>query len=308
MADIDVVGLGVATLDILSLVDHFPSGEEIQRAEDMILQGGGPVATAIVALARLGARTAMLDAVGDDWRGDLIAAELEHEGVATRHLRRCAGCTSAMACVLVRKADGARTIVYLPGTTSELQAEDLPRHAIESARAIHVNGRHAAACRQACQWARQSGVLVSFDGGAGRYRPEMHGLVPLADVCIVAREFAERYTMESDLTAAAARLVSDGPRLVVITDGLRGSWVYPAGRPGFHQPAYPLPQTVDTTGCGDAYHGAFLFALLQHMRPEAAAAFASAAAALNARRLGGRAGLPSRAEVEAFLAERGVNP
>ncbi len=304
MTDFDVIGLGVATLDLLARVDHFPCGEEIQRAEDMAIQGGGPVATAIVALARLGARTAMFDAVGDDWRGDLIRAEFEREGVSTQHLRRCAGRTSATACVMVRKSDGARSIVYLPGSTPELQVADLPRPAIESARAIHVNGRHAAACLQACQWARQAGALVSFDGGAGRYRPEMRALVSLADVCIVAREFAERYTSASDLQTAAARLLGEGPRLVVITDGVNGSWVFP---PGLHQPAYPLAIAVDTTGCGDAYHGAFLFALLQDMRPQEAAAFASAAAALNARNLGGRVGLPSRHEVEAFLAERKTN-
>ena len=146
--------------------------------------------------------------------------------------------------------------------------------------------------------------MVSFDGGAGRYRPEMRTLVPLADVCIVAREFAEHFTQESDPPAAASRLLGEGPQLVVITDGLRGSWVYPAGKPSFHQPAFPLAQPVDTTGCGDAYHAAFLFALLRDMPLQSAAAFASAAAALNARRLGGRSGLPSRAEVEAFLAER----
>jgi len=304
MAEFDVIGLGVATLDILMLVDHFPTGEEIQRAEAMTIQGGGPVATAIVALARLGARTGMLDAVGDDWRGELIWAEFEREGVSTRGLRRCPGCTSATASVMVRKSDGARTIVYLPGSTPDLQPADLPRAAIEAARAIHVNGRHSAACEQACRWARQAGVMVSFDGGAGRYRLEMRTLVPLADVCIVAREFAEHFTQESDPPAAASRLLDEGPQLVVITDGLRGSWVFPAGQPSFHQPAFPLAQPVDTTGCGDAYHAAFLFALLKDMPLRSAAAFASAAAALNARRLGGRSGLPSRAEVEAFLAER----
>ena len=72
MSGHDVVGLGVATIDIVMLVDHLPAEEEIERALDLTLQGGGPVATAIVTLTRLGARTAMLDAIGDDWRGKLI--------------------------------------------------------------------------------------------------------------------------------------------------------------------------------------------------------------------------------------------
>jgi sugar/nucleoside kinase (ribokinase family) len=303
MPGFDVVGLGVSTVDIVSLVDHFPTGEEIQRAEDMTIQGGGPVATAIAALARLGARTAMLDAIGDDWRGGLILAEFDRAGVSTEHIRRCHGASSATACLLVRRPDGARTIVFLPGTTPELEIADLPREVIESARALHVNGRHGQACLQACRWARQAGVLVSFDGGAGRYREEMRRLVPLSDVCIVARQFAEQYTAETDIPAALSRLRSEGPQVVAVTDGLRGSWVESQDGARFHQPAFPVADLVDTTGCGDAYHGAFLFGLLQGLRLEAVAAFASAAAALNARHLGGRAGLPTRAQVEAFLDE-----
>jgi sulfofructose kinase len=298
---LDVLGLGVSTLDIVSLVDHFPAGEEIQRAEAMTLQGGGPVATAIVALARLGARTAMLDTVGDDWRARQIIDEYQSEGVITQHILRLPDCTSATACVLVRRGDGARTIVYFPGTTRELTATDLSPELIGSARILHVNGRHDGACLQACQWARLSGVRVSFDGGAGRYRPELRALVPLSDVCIVAREFALRYTGLHDVTAGAAALADEGPGLVVITDGRRGSWIHSETHAPFHQPAFPIDGVVDTTGCGDAYHAAFLYGLLQDWPLPHTAAFASAAAALNARHLGGRQGLPTRSQVEAFL-------
>jgi sugar/nucleoside kinase (ribokinase family) len=304
MPKIDVVGLGVSTVDIVTLVDHFPAQEGIQRALDMTVQGGGPVATAIVALARLGARIAMLDAVGDDWRSSLILEEFEREGVETRHVKRCPGRTSATACVLVQRDTGARAIIYLPGTTPELSPGDLPRQAIESARILHLNGRHGEACLEACRWARLAGVLVSFDGGADRYRPEMRPILPLTDICIVARDFAEKFTQEKDIPASAARLLEEGPRLIVVTDGTHGSWVFPREGRAFHQPAYRLSQVVDTTGCGDAYHGAFLFGLLQGWPLERVASVASAAAALNARHLGGRRGLPRLDAVEAFLALR----
>jgi len=298
----DVIGLGVSTLDILARVDHFPAGEEIQRADDLTLQGGGPVATAIVALARLGARTAMLDAVGGDWRGRLILEEFAREGVDTTHLRRCDDCSTAIACVLVERRSGARTIVYLPGSTLELSPADLAPGLIESARLLHLNGRHWETCLSAARRARGAGVRVSFDGGADRFRPEMRQLLPLVDIAIVARDFASRYSGEDDPLRAAHTLAQDGPALVVVTDGVRGSWIFPTDGSPFHQPAYRVEPLVDTTGCGDAYHGAFLWAMLQDRTLEQAAALASAAAALNARCLGGRAGLPTLEEVEAFLA------
>ncbi len=263
MKHFDVVGLGVSPLDMVTLVDHFPAEEGVQEALDIAVQGGGPVATALVTLARLGAKTVMLDAVADDWRGKLVLAEFRAEGVRTDYLKVSPGRISSTATVLVsRQAAGARAIVFYPGTAPELSPADLPRAEIESARFLHVNGRHGEACLQACQWARAAGVQVSFDGGAHRYRPELRQLVPLTDVCIVARDFAEKYTQATDIPQAGEALLREGPRLAAITDGIRGSWIYSQEGEFFHQPAYLLPDVVDTTGCGDSYHGAFLFGLL----------------------------------------------
>jgi sulfofructose kinase len=304
MGRIEVVGIGAATVDMLTLVDHFPAKREVQRALEMIIQGGGPVATALVTLARLGAKTAMVDAIADDWRGALIREELQREEVLTDYVVLRPGCTSAAACILVAQEGGARAIMYAPGTAPELLATDVPRALVQSAKFLHVNGRHWDACLYAIQLARAANCRVSFDGGADRYRPELRELVPLTDICIVARDFAERYTQEPEIARAAQVLASAGPGLVVITDGTRGSWVHPRGERPFHQPAYRFPKTVDTTGCGDSYHGAFVFGLLRGMKLAEAAALASAVAALNSQYLGGRGGIPNLAQVQAFLASR----
>jgi sugar/nucleoside kinase (ribokinase family) len=298
----EVIGLGASTVDILSLVDHFPCREEVQEAQEITVQGGGPVATAMVTLARLGARTALLDVIGDDWRGDVILNEFRRDGVCTDHLRRVAGATSATASVLVRQGDGARTIVFYPSTAPALAAADVSNQVIASAKILHVNGRHWKACLQACRYARASGVKVSFDGGAHRYNPEISQLIQLTNICIVARDFAEQYAHTTHVEQAAKTLLVEGPELVVITDGANGSWIYPQNGPSFHQPAYLLPNVVDTTGCGDSYHGAFLFGLVRDFDLKQTAALASAVAALNAQKLGGRGGLPTFEEVTEFLA------
>lgn len=232
--------------------------------------------------------------------------EYQREGVCADYIKVSPGCESSNACVLVRKQDGARTIVYDPGTAPELLPSDTSRSLIESARFLHINGRHWEAMMQAIQWARAAGVQVSFDGGAHLYQPELKQLAPLTDICIVARDFAERYTKETDMHEAAAMLLDSGPGLVVITDGTQGSWIYSREGEWFHQPAYLLPNVVDTTGCGDSYHGAFLFGLLKGMELEQVASVASAVAALNSQHLGGRAGLPTFEQVNSFLASRAV--
>ncbi len=304
MSAFDVIGLGASTVDILSLVDHLPAEDENMRAADISVQGGGPVATAMVTLARLGARTAMIDAIGDDWRGTLIREEFRREGVAVDFLRVGPGWTSPTSCILVQKDNGARSIIWAPGSAPELRADDLPAAAIASAKILHVNGRHWEACMAAVRVAREAGVQVSFDGGAGRYRAELDELVPLTDICIVARDFAEKYTRETSIDQTAEKLLSTGPRLVVITGGTSGSWIYPRNGEPFHQPAYTMPSVVDTTGCGDSYHGGFLFGLLKGMPLRKAASFASAVAAINTQQLGGRRGLPTYDKVNTFLAAR----
>jgi sugar/nucleoside kinase (ribokinase family) len=133
----------------------------------------------------------------------------------------------------------------------------------------------------------------------------MRELVPVTDICIVARDFAEHYTQTEDMWEAGQQLLAEGPDLVGITDGTRGSWIFPQGESPFHQAAFLLPAVVDTTGCGDSYHGAFLFGLLRGLGLRQSAALASAVAALNTQHLGGRRGLPSYGQATAFLDEVG---
>jgi sulfofructose kinase len=300
----DVVGIGVSTVDLIMLVDELPGAELVQRAHASLLQGGGPVATALVAVARLGGRAAMIDKLGDDWRGKLILEEFEREGVATDYIACAKGCTSSVASVLVREGDAARTIIYSPGDAGDLSAAELPEEAIVSSCILHLNGRHLQASLAAARTAQLHGVPVSFDGGAGRYGDGLRELIGLTDLCIVARQFAFAFSGVEELAASAAGLLACGPEIVVLTAGAEGSWVFDREGLCFHQPAFQLERVVDTTGAGDAYHGGFLFGITNGYGLEQCARFASALAAMNTMQLGGRSALPSCAEALCFVNER----
>ena len=77
MRGVDVVGIGRAPLDIVYVVDHFPTGDDLIRVEEASMQGGGPVPNALCALSHLGASTTLLDTIGDDWQGQKIREYLE---------------------------------------------------------------------------------------------------------------------------------------------------------------------------------------------------------------------------------------
>ncbi len=299
----DVVGLGVSTIDLLMVVDELPGGELVQKAHATAVAGGGPVATALVALARLGAKTAMLDRLGDDLFGRMILEEFGREGVDTSGIAIAQEKRSSQASILVRRRDGARAITFAPGDCGELDAAYLPVDAIRAARILHLNGRHWDASLRAAHVAREAGVRVSFDGGSHRFQPMHRELMPLVDICIVAHDYATAFTGAADPGKAALALVEAGPSIVAVTCGTGGSHVAARGGEQFHQIAFPVEHVIDTTGAGDAYHGAFLFALARGYALRDSACMASAAGALNTRALGGRAALPTLAEIESFLLE-----
>jgi sulfofructose kinase len=303
---LDLIGLGASTMDIITLVDHFPTRRENQQALAQTIQGGGPVATALVTASRLGGRTAMLDSIGDDWAGALVLQGFKTEGVDTGHIEIRPGHTTSTSNILVSAKDGARAIMWMPGSAPELSLSESQKSSIRSAKIIHLNGRHWNACLEAVELAKESGVQISFDGGANRFRPELKKLLPLTDICIVAKDFADNYTGETEVSSSVELLLKEGPEIAVITDGINGSWVRTGDGLSYHQPAFLVPSTVDTTGCGDSYHGAFLFGLLKGFPVEKVTAFASAVAAMNSQHLGGRSGLPRFAEVMKFLAGRGI--
>ncbi len=301
---LDVVGLGVCTLDFLQIVDELPGGDSVQMSCESLLQGGGPVATALVALARLGSRTAMIDKMGDDWHSRIIIDELRNEAVSTDWIRVVPGHSSSVASILVRKGDGARAIVFSPGDAGELEAGELPEEVISRAAVLHLNGRHFEAALRAAHHARMHGVMVSFDGGAGRYFDGLGDLIAMTDICIAAGQFAQAYSGDDDMAEAGRALLEAGPRIVVITAGVEGSLVLTKEGGVFHQPAFKV-RAVDTTGAGDAYHGAFLHGIVSGMDLSECALLAAAVAAMNVRKRGGRGALPTLAQARRFMAKGG---
>jgi sugar/nucleoside kinase (ribokinase family) len=298
---VDIVGLGLATIEVMTLVPHLPGQDEVYPARRIALEGGGPVATALVAAARLGAITAYLGPIAPTTWGALARSGLEAAGVDTSHSPARSIGEQTVSVILVDQATGQRSILYDPGQMDALSPAEIPAGLVSAARALHLDGVHLEAACHAAEIARRAGVVVSFDGGAGELWAGTERLLPLVDLMVVARRFAEQHTGYPDpLDAGPALLQTYQPRQVIITDGVRGSWCWDTGQ-HLHQPAFAT-EVVDTTGAGDVFHGAYLYAFLQGWSARRGLAFASATAALKCRKLGGRSGIPSRPQVEAFQA------
>jgi sugar/nucleoside kinase (ribokinase family) len=298
----DVVGLGLATLDILFQTPRLPNSNDCFPIAALEMQGGGPGATALVALSKLGANCNYLGSIASDDTATQIISELRRYGIDTEHSPKRDSGVSSASVILVEQSNGQRAILFQKSTSQDLQPEEVPLDLIKNARALHLDGFFTPAAIHAARIAREHNVLVSLDGGAGELMwDELTELLPLVDILVVAKKFAFETTGKQDILVAGMNLLNTyRNQQVVITDGEHGSWYWDR-HTHFHQPAFQV-DVVDTTGAGDTFHGAYLYACLQpEWTPQYRLKFASAVAALKCTQIGGRKGIPTLAQTQQFI-------
>ena len=296
-----VVGVGLACLDQLILWEDTSAPVADNRIVEWSTQGGGMVGTALVAAARLGARAEWWGAVGDDWMGRMILDGLRAERVDTSQVRVLPDVRGPMVVVCVDGKTGQREFLHCLGL-GPWPAPITPLERLADAACLLIDNTQPASERAAARRAREFGIPVV--GDLGRVRDGDRDVVAHLDYAIVPQQCAES-VCQSDLRAACEQIAAMGPRCVVVTLGERGL-VYLDGDRFGRMDAFEVG-VVDTTGAGDTFHGAFCVGLTRSLPLEQNLAFASAAAALKCRKLGGRAGIPNRDEVVGFLSGRGFD-
>lgn len=293
----DVVGLGQCCIDYLGVVKQYPEIDEKVEINDLTVEGGGPVATAMVTLSRLGAATTFIGKISDDYFGGLIKNGLTSECVNIDNIIVENGKRSQFAFVIIEKETGKRTVLRSMATVAPLRVDEINRDVIRSTRVLHLDGLMLESSLEAAQCARNAGVTVVVDSGSMSEGPLK--LVKTADYFIASEEFARKYYNGNNPKSAAKKILKHGAKTVIVTMGEKGS-ICVTPEYYFHQPAFKI-KAVDTTGCGDVFHGAFIFGLLQEWDLNKTVRFASATAALKCLEVGGRKAIPCLSDVEEFM-------
>lgn len=306
-----VAGLGQCSLDNLFIVDSFPEVDTKKEVIEWTTAGGGPVATALASLSRLGIDCSFYGIAGDDEAGQKIADSLKAEKVDISGLITRPGAYSQVAFISIEKSSGKRTIFWKRPSAEPLSPQELPDDFLDNMDFLLVDGLMAEASIHAAKTAKEKGVPVMLD--AGKVREGMIELAHLCDYVVASEEFAREFIYPEDKKfsgglerralldddGVATKLKSFGAKAVTITLGNKGS-ISVSGNTVFQTPAFTV-DVVDTTGAGDVFHGGYIYGLLQKWDIQKAVRFASAFAALKCRKLGGRAGIPTLKEVKAFL-------
>jgi len=294
----DVIGIGVYSVDFLGVLPSFPKPDSKNRMVRFTQQGGGLVATALVTLARLGAKVSFIGKFGDNVFSHLAIDEFIKEKVDINGMIREENAGPCIAFIIVDEEKGSRTICWTDQLFSPIKKEELSRDFITSCRILHLDEHALEAALTAASWAKEEGIKTVLDA-EDPTKKELLPLIELIDFLIIPEDFALGFSNANSVENAINFSLKHGPQVVVITQGERGSITATEDK-RFFQPAFKV-NVVDTTGCGDVFHGAFIYGLLRNWPIEVVSEFGSAVAAIKCTKLGGRAGCPSFEKVRSFL-------
>jgi sulfofructose kinase len=296
----DILGFGAVAVDDLLYVDDYPPAENKVRVRHRLRQCGGLTGTALVAASRLGASCAYVGLLGDDELSKYVLDCFACEGIDTKHCVRRATARPAHSTIIVDEHRNTRTIFASLAGDIGADSQSPPAELIRSARVILIDHHGLEGTIRAARIACENGVAVVADF---ERKPEgnFDELLALIDHLVISALFAAELTGKTEPDQAASALWTPKRRAVVVTCGAQGSWYLAEGyKKPLHCPAHPV-KVIDTTGCGDVFHGAYSAALAWGKSPADCVELASAAAALKATKRGGQAGCPTLQSVEEFL-------
>jgi sulfofructose kinase len=291
MSKVQVVCVGVITMDTVALVDRYPSEDERVIAQEIARGGGGPAAVAAVALARLGISTAIVGTIGEDADGREILEIFKREGVDTSGIS--IGTTPTAGSVIVASKEHSARAISTRQPVQQAPINDAAKSLAAGAEWIHCD--HVGINRLTeLGISRGSGPKISFDAGYGVETFDVN----LVDLFVPTdRQMALRHPGLS-LEDAMAKDAKSAGNTVVATCGSEGSAAYTdhfISAPGFKV------EVTSTLGAGDVFHGALMAQVVEGRSMAEALRRANAVAALSCRGLDGQSAIPTTQELNSYL-------
>ena len=296
----DAVGFGLNAVDHLIVVPAYPAFDTKIRLVEHKQSAGGQTATAMVALQRLGLKTAYAGRFGSDAEGRFGHATLRDDGVNVDYAEVVEGARNQIAFITIDARNGERTIVWDRDDRLAYRADEAPVEFGSMGRVLHLDAHDPPACLRLGQAAREAGTIVSAD--IDNVYDGLIELLPFIDILIGSKEFPHRVTGIRDQREALVELKTRyGCAITGMTLGTDGTIVYCDGA-FIESRAFEAPGGCkDTTGAGDAFHGGFLYGLLRGDDIETSLRFGNAVAAMKCSALGARTALPTQAQLHKFL-------
>jgi sulfofructose kinase len=293
----DVVGMGLNSVDFLSVVPKFPTPNSKIEMLRFTKQGGGQVATAMVALSRWGVKTKYIGKIGEDELGTFSRNSIYQEGVDVSSVTIESNAINQFAMIIVDGSSGERTILWNRDERLIYRQGELRKKDVCSGKLLHLDGHDIYAAIQCARWAKEEGIPIIID--LDKVELLTSELIKEIDFVITSSGFPMVFTGISDQKRALLELQKHTSGFLCATLGHEGCVALVNGE-FLHVKAFKV-NPIDTTGAGDVFHGGFIYGLLRNWEVVEILRFANAVAALKCRNLGGRKGIPTLEEVQRFL-------
>jgi sulfofructose kinase len=291
----DVVGVGTNSLDLVYVLTEYPqpNGPTAKLpVKSYRVSPGGQTATVLCTCAALGLRTSYVGTFGSDDHGRRMRNELAGRGVGTEHAPT-RDVPNRHAVILIDERHGERVVLWERRPQLAMRHDELPETLLTGTRLVHVDNEDEGIAIAAAHLARRAGVPVTSD--IDRVTPDTRALVDAVTVPIFAEHVPQALTGQRDMESALRALRAPHHTLLCATTGARGAMLLNDDR-FEHVPGFPA-DAIDTTGAGDVFRGAFIYALLRGDSPREVVRFANAAAAVSCTRYGAIGGVPTLEEI-----------
>jgi sugar/nucleoside kinase (ribokinase family) len=300
---IDVLGLGSVAVDDILFLSEFPRPDSKMAVLRRERHAGGLTGSALVTARRMGRNCAYAGTLGEDWLSLFVLERFVAEGVSVDHAVRRPDARPYYSTILVDTIRTTRTILFDAGGVVGADPSEPSEVFLRSCRVLLVDQAGVEGMVRSVRIARAAGIPVVADLERSGH-PLLSELCDLCDHLILPLEYACEKTGRADAVSAIRALWRSDRSAVAVTGGKDGSWYLSREQPDrvYHQPAFHV-SVVDTSGCGDVFHGAYAAALSEGMNIAERMRMASAVAALKATQPGGQQGIPTRAVADRFLEE-----